>query len=215
VKTKIGIIAPTYNRPDFARLLALQMKNQTLCTDLIAFHQNGTVDSYEWAVKDIDLPYKWIHTPNQINQEEWYAKPIEALLEVDCTHFFWCDHDDIYISQHIEKGMKLLEEYDHVVNEHSGMLLLKKEYVYQPNKIFTAHDPGGMSSSMCFNRNFAIKLLSDLRNNVELKENRLYYADQVVRRVTMPGFKCLLNKEDATTVYVCHSGTVSSSHWLE
>lgn len=225
---KIGVIAPTYNRPDFARLLALQLENQVVHPHLVAFHQNGTPESYEWAVADINrhYTYAWLHTPAQTPQEEWYAKPLEHLLEQGCTHFFWCDHDDIYSLHHISHGMEALKDQDHVVNQRSGILLLNKPYSYNPDQQFASHDPGGMSSSMCFTRAFAEELLKDLRENASKPKvvgvdqwqlndtDRLGYADQVVRRVTMPKFKSLLNPGDPTTTYVCHGETVSSSHWL-
>jgi hypothetical protein len=226
---KIGVIAPTYNRPDFARFLALQMENQVVHPHLLAFHQNGTAESYEWAVADINrhYAYLWTHTPEQIPQEEWYAVPLQLLIEEGCTHFFWCDHDDIYGLHHIATGMQLLEQgYDHVVNQRSGMLLLNKPFNYDPDQVFQAHDPGGMSSSMCFNLEFAKELLKDLRENATKPNvvgcedftlndtDRLYYADQVVRRITMPKFRCLMNTGIPSTTYVCHQGTVSSSHWL-
>ena len=213
---KIGIISPTYNRPDFIRLLALQLENQNIRPDFVAFYQNGTPDSYEWAIKDIKHHYKyvWLHEKEKINQEEWYATPLEFLIKENCTHFFWCDHDDIYEASHIKKGMEKLNDYDYSVNKRSNLLLLKNTYEYFPNQNFTAHDPGGMSSSMCFNRAFAEELVKDLRNNAKLTDGKLCFADQVVKRVTMPKFNCLVNEEDATTTYVCHPKTVSSSHWL-
>ena len=228
VPMEIGVIAPTYNRPDLARFLALQLENQVMHPHLVAFHQNGTADSYEWAVRDIDrhYDYAWLHTPGEIPQEEWYAKPLEYLIGKGCTHFFWCDHDDIYSRHHIARGMALLEKHDHVVNQRSGVLLLKAPYHYSPDQAFAVHDPGGMSSSMCFTLQFAKELLQDLRANarkprrVDLNKwqlndtDRLYYADQVVSRVTMPKFTCLLNKDAPTTTYVCHLGTESSSDWV-
>lgn len=173
IPQKIGVIVPTYNRPDFARFLALQMENQVIHPHLIAFHQNGTSESYEWAVSDINChyAYAWLHTKGKIPEEEWYAIPLAYLIEQGCTHFFWCDHDDIYERHHIARGIDLLQECDHVVNQRAGMLFIQKPYTYIAEKIFSAHDPGGMSSSMCFNRRFAKELLSDLRLNKQKKKN--------------------------------------------
>jgi hypothetical protein len=217
-KIKIGVIAPTYNRPDFARFLSLQMANQTVHPDLLAFHQNGTTERYEWAVADVQrtYAYAWLHSPMKLPQEYWYAIPLDYLIAHECTHFFWTDHDDIYGCRHIETGVMNLDRgYDHVLNTRSSLLLLKREnYRFESNTRFSAHDPGGMSSSMCFNRAFACALLQDLRANACKRTSRLDYADQVVRRVTMPKFCCLLNHGPATTTYVCHADTVSSSHWL-
>ena len=215
---KIGVISPLYNRPDFARFLALQLENQSMRPHLVAFHQDGTPDSYEWVIKDIDRHYEsvWLHTPNQIVQDEWYAIPLEHLINAGCTHFFWCDHDDIYHRNHIANGVDLLDSgYDHVVNQQASLLLLKAPYEYHRDFRFTAHDPGGMSSSMCFNRKFAEALLKDLRANLPYDQGGLGYSDQVVNRVTMPKFNCIANPGSPTTTYVCHPKTVSSSHWLD
>jgi len=211
---KIGIIAPTYNRPDFARFLALQMAAQSRRPDVVCFHQNGTDETYAWAVDDLRgaLNIEWIHTPEKLKQEEWYAVPLERLIAAECTQFFWCDHDDIYDTAHVAEGAALLDgdEFDFAVNGRAGFLMLKPEFRYWPDIRFTAHDPGGMSASMCFNRAFAVELLKDLRANA----GALAHADQVLTRVTKPKFRCTITDRKPTTAYVCHPTTVSSSHWL-
>jgi hypothetical protein len=217
---RIGVMTPTYNRPDFARFLVLQMQNQQLKPDVLCIHQNGTPESYEWSVLDIQRSFdlKWIHTPENIKQDDWYIRPLEYLISENCTHFFWCDHDDLYSRNHIANSVNLMggvggSEYDFVVNSHASILALKQRYEYLRNVLFNAHAPGGMSSSMCFNRSFALELLADLRKNIETAEYG--YSDQVVERVTKKKFRCLINQDtNATTTYVAHSDTVSSYHWL-
>ncbi len=214
--TKIGVMTPTFNRPDLARFVALQMNNQSMPPDLLCIHQNGTKQSYQWAIEDVDAQYQleWLHSPAQLPQYQWYIVPLLHLLEQGCTHFFWCDHDDIYARDHIETGMGLLANgYDHVVNAKSNMLLLHtQEYEYKEAIDFSAHAPGGMSSSMCFNRAFAEQLMIDLQLNDD--ENTARHADQVVARETMPKFKCQLNGADPTTTYVCHPRALTSHAWI-
>lgn len=211
---KIGVLAPTYNRPDLARFMALQMANQTLRPHVLCMHQNGPGESYAWTVRDIrtDIDIRWLHTPRRIAQEEWYAVPLERLIAEDCTHFFWCDHDDIYDATHMARGMAALNAgpFDFCINGRAGLLLLTPLYHFDPAIRFTHHDPGGMSSSMCFNRAFAVNLLKDLRAN----HGALAYADQVLNRVTKPKFRCAVTDAAPSTTYVCHPDTVSSSHWL-
>ena len=215
---RIGILTPTHRRPDRIRALAMQMALQEKTPDVLCIHQNGDPKSYEWAVADLPLPFavNWIHTPEKIAQDEWYSRPLKALLDDGCTHFFWCDDDDIYRSDHVARSMTMLtdtdEPYDFVVNGYSGMVFLKKDsYHYDPCVRFEAHAAGGMSSSMAFNRAFAADLLQDLRDN----RGKLHYADQVVKLVTMPKFRCKLDEEPSpSTIYVCHPGADSSAHWL-
>lgn len=217
---KIGVLTPTYNRPDFARFLALQMENQELRPNILCIHQNGQSDSYEWSVMDVQRNFDlhWIHTPTRIPQDEWYAIPLEYLINQGVTHYFWCDHDDIYHREHIVNGVDILnggkgQDYDFSVNEFAGLLLLNETYGYEPVTKFNAHAPGGMSSSMCFNRLFAIELLKDIRKNTG--ENRNGYTDQIVGLITKQKFRCYLNpSKPPTTTYVCHSATVSSRNWL-
>jgi hypothetical protein len=101
---------------------------------------------------------------------------------------------------------------DFVVNGYSGMLFTKKAgYDYRQSVRFSAHAPGGMSSSMAFSRDFAEELCQDLLDNQE----KLHFADQVVKHVTMPKFRCKLAEgQTPSTIYVCHPGADSSSHWL-
>jgi len=212
---KIGVMTPTYNRPDLARFLLLQMANQTRRPDLVCIHQNGTPQSYEWAIADVtrEFAVQWIHNAEQMPQHEWYAVPLARLIDEGCSHFFWCDHDDLYDRTHIAAGVATLGEgkFDFSVNRRAGCLLLKTPYQYFAEMEFKAHDPGGMSSSMCFNRDFAIELLKDLRT----PRPTAHYSDQVLRRVTMPKFRCHLHDGTATTTYVSHAGTVSSRSWVE
>ena len=96
-------MVPTYNRPDLARACVLQLVSQSRRPDLICIHQNGNPQSYHWAVADIRTPTRlvWIHTPATIEQHQWYAVPLRHLLEQACTHFFWADHDDLYLYDHV------------------------------------------------------------------------------------------------------------------
>ena len=186
--------------------------------DVVCIHQNGDPESYQWVIEDLALPFTviWIHTPERIPQEEWYSRPLQVLLDNGCTHFFWCDDDDIYRAEHLARSMQMLTAdedcYDFVVNGYSGMLFLKKAgNEYLPCERFSAHAPGGMSSSMAFNRAFAEELLQDLRQN----QGNLHFADQVVGQVTMPKFRWKLDERTTpSTIYVCHPGADSSKHWL-
>jgi len=212
-------MTPTYNRPDLARFVALQMQNQSVKPDILCIHQNGTSESYEWSVEDVsaDFHIKWIHTPDRIEQEQWYGIPLGHLVESGCDYFFWSDHDDIYSRDYIERGLSslVLGFYDCSVNTRSGVLFLKaSQYAYNPDFRFTAHCPGGVSSSLCFNRAFAEQLLIDFDDNLK-SSDRNPYADQVVGRVTMKKFRCLLNAETPTTVYVAHARAFTSSHWVK
>jgi len=208
----IGIFTPLYARPDFARHVALQFSAQTIPPDLVVFHQNGTPESFEWVIEDLKLPYryKWIHTDHKLeNQSQWYSIPLEHLIKEGCHYFFWADHDDIYKSQHVEKSIADLVDCNMVINN-TGWVLAIKPGNYEINAgPFLAHDPGGISSSMAFDRKFAKELHKDLVENTEH-----FYADNVVSKVTMPKFKIKRNSEKMTVTYVCHPGTVSSSHWI-
>lgn len=218
---KIGVMTPTYNRPDCARLLVLQMENQTLQPDVVCIHQNGSRRSYEWAVADIDHRFtlQWLHSPEQLAQDDWYIRPLEALIRHNCDVFFWCDHDDFYDRNHIARTVDLLsgasgESYDFVVNAFASILYLKKPYEYVPSVSFrNAHAPGGMSSSMGFNRPFALALLDDLKAN--LQSGTHHYSDQVVAKVTKPKFRCYTDESQRpTTTYIAHEGAVSSASWV-
>ncbi len=215
---RIGVLTPTHDRPDLIRALATQMALQVRKPDVLCIHQNGDRDSYAWAVADLPLPFAviWIHTPENIPQDEWYSVPLRVLLDDGCTHFFWCDHDDIYRSYHLARSMSILTDSvdpcDFVVNGYSGVLALKKTgYEYLSCDRFSAHASGGMSSSMAFNRSFAEDLYHDLcRNN-----GTIPHSDQVVHQMTMPKFRCKIDeRQTPSTIYVVHPRTVSSSHWL-
>lgn len=210
----VGVFSPTYNRPDFARSLVLQMQNQTRRPDYLAIHQNGQAESYEWVIADIDtdISIEWIHTPHPIKQDDWYRIPLQALVGRGCSAFFWCDHDDLYYANHISQGLRSLSlGYDFSVNERCDLLLLKKaKFEVRSGIPFTPHDPGGQSSSMCFTRSFADALISDLAAN-----QTLGYSDQVVERVTKPRFPSRIDRAQVTTAYVCHAEAFSSAMWLE
>ena len=109
---RVGVLVPTYNRPDLARSCVLQLSAQSRAPDLICIHQNGHPDSYEWAVRDLRVhpELAWMHSPGKLPQHQWYARPLRFLLEQGCTHFFWADHDDLYLRHHVEAGLADLRE---------------------------------------------------------------------------------------------------------
>jgi hypothetical protein len=210
---RVGIILPTYNRPDLLRACVLQMAAQSRPPDVVCVHQNGHPEPYTWAVADLRIQPRvdWIHTPQQIPQHQWYAIPLRHLLQQGCTHFFWTDHDDLYMSNHIEAGLAELAGCDFSVALHCGVLTTRgTEWRHVKDIAFTTHAPGGMSSTMCFNRPFATQLLHDLVNDTQH-----YYSDNVVAHVTMPKFRCLVSTTRRTAIYHAHEGSLTSRDWLD
>ena len=72
---KVGVMIPTYKRPDLLRQAVLQWIVQTVKPDLLCIHQNGSAESYEWAIEDLKplIEIKFIHVPTQTKQHMWYA----------------------------------------------------------------------------------------------------------------------------------------------
>ena len=203
---------PTYKRPDLLRRAVLQWIVQTRKPDLLCVHQNNSTESYEWVIEDLKplINIKWLHSPDHCPQHFWYLVPLSYLLKDGCDVFLWGDHDDIYFTNHVENSLKNLKGSDIALNDTCGVLFLKdRDYKMKPPEKFLAHAPGGMSSSMIFNKDFALKLQFDLMTDKEY-----YYSDNVVAHKTMPA--SVVNRtSDVTTMYVCHKGTHSSSHWAE
>lgn len=209
---KVGVMVPTFNRPDLLRACVLQLAAQSRPPDLICIHQNGHPESYIWAVEDLRIRSQlvWMHTPAAIPQHQWYAIPLRHLLEAGCTHFFWADHDEIYLRQHIEAGLDDLRDADFSVSNRCGLLLTRKsDFRFSREVEFTSHAPGGMSSTMCFNRAFAEQLLADI-----LADASHQYTDNVVAHVTMPKFRCRVAGRP-TAIYHSHEGSATSHHWVE
>jgi hypothetical protein len=215
---KIGIFTPLHARPDFARMAALQYAAQSRPPDVVVFYQNGTAENYSWILQDLDLPYRyeWIFNPEaEPSQSSWYAVPLKTLLDQQCDYYFWCDHDDIFLSSHISDRIVDLIQHqaDIVLNTKGGILkVVPNRYEYSELQ-FLSHDVGGISSSMAFNRAFAEALYADLTANIQNPQQ--HWADNVVSKVTMPKFKVFRNTTKTSVIYVCHDGTVSSSNWLK
>jgi glycosyltransferase involved in cell wall biosynthesis len=212
MQPKVGVMIPTYKRPDLLRQAVLQWIVQTVKPDVLCINQNGSEESYEWVIEDLKplINIRWLHVPTQIKQHHWYAHPLAHLIMEHCDVILWADHDDIYYRDHVEQKLKALEGHDVTLSDTCGVLFLKpQDYKYQLPEKFTAHAPGGMSSSVAFTRKFASALLVDL-----LHDEKFYYSDNVLAFTTMPRFdKSVTN--DVTTVYVSHKGSHSSGHWAE
>jgi hypothetical protein len=208
---KVGVMIPTYNRPDLARSCVLQFALQSRAPDFICVHQNGASQSYRWCVDDVRVAPQiaWLHTNAQLPQHRWYSIPLRWLIDNDCTHYFWADHDDLYLRDHIEKGLEDLKDFDFSVSPRCGLLFTKaSDFRYNPQVNFTSHAPGGMSSTMCFNRRFARQLLADIEADSES-----HYTDNVVAKVTMPKFRCKISDRH-TSVYHSHGGSITSGDWV-
>lgn len=208
---KVGVMVPTYNRPDLARFAVMQFAMQSRAPDFICVHQNGVADSYDWCVADLRVASKvaWLRTNAQLPQHQWYSIPLRWLLEAGCTHIFWADHDDLYLRDHVEKGLEDLKDFDFSVSPRCGLLFTRaSDFRYNPEVNFTSHAPGGMSSTMCFNRRFAQQLLADIE-----ADTGTHYTDNIVAHVTMPKFRCKVSQR-LTSIYHSHQGSVTSNHWL-
>jgi hypothetical protein len=209
---RIGAMVPTYNRPDLLRSCVLQLAAQSRPPDIICVHQNGHPESYQWAIEDLHTSAQlvWIHTPERIAQHQWYSVPLRFLIEQGCTHFFWTDHDELYLREHVAQGLAELQDYDFSVSRRCGLLFTRAaDFRYGHEVDFTVHAPGGMSSSMCFNQAFAQELLADIEGDTQH-----HYTDNVVAKVTMPKFRCRVSSR-RTVIYHAHEGTVSSAAWLD
>jgi hypothetical protein len=208
---KVGVMVPTFNRPDLLRSCVLQLAAQSRPPDIICVHQNGNPVAYDWAVADLRIASQlvWIHTPEKIEQHQWYAIPLRYLLQQQCTHFFWADHDDLYLRDHVILSLQDLQEFDFSVSSRCGLLYTKAADFRYANEVdFTVHAPGGMSSTMCFNRRFAEQLLVDI-----VQDREHHYTDNVVAHVTMPKFRCRVS-DRRTCIYHAHEGSVTSHPWL-
>ena len=202
---------PTYRRPDLLRRAVLQWIVQTKKPDVLCVHQNGSEESYEWAVHDLKhlINIQWVHTPKEMPQHFWYLIPLSVLLNHECDVFLWADHDDIYYTNHVETVLKCLDGYDITLSDTCGVLYVEdKNYKYQKPEKFSAHAPGGMSSSIAFTRKFAVGLQLDL-----LKDKEHYYSDNVLAFITMPRHQKNVTS-NSTTVYVAHAGSHTSAHWV-
>lgn len=211
---KIGIMIPTTSRPDFLRASVLQWAVQSVKPDIICVFQNNNAESYEWCVEDLKplINIKWIHTGLEVVQHFWYLLPLKFLLEYNCDYFFWGDHDDIYRIDHVEKCVDELQTCDATIAQSSGVLFVQTDkYKYKKPDRFLAHAPGGMTSSMAFNREFAMQLSKDIEH--DLIRKKYYYTDNVVAFDTMPNFRVTMSPR-ITTTYVCHDGSHSSNAWL-
>ena len=213
-KNLIGVFIPTTNRPDFIRQTILQIQNQSQKPHIVVVHQNGNNESYEWAVKDLKINFEivWIHTKKKLaNAHLWYLPALHNLILRKCDSYFWMDHDDIYLRDHIKEGQKVLKINDFGINKICGRLILDSPPKYE-EQTKIPHAPGGMTSSMCFNYTFAKDLMNKLLLDLKSK-NPKKYPDQILAEM-LPKYKVGFSKK-VTTVYVCHSKTVSSYHWLE
>jgi hypothetical protein len=208
---KIGVFIPTSSRPDFIRHALLQLCFQKKLPNIVCVHQNGNEESYEHIISDIEFPFelKWIHTPEKLNQHTWYSIPLRYLVENECDYYFWMDHDDIYLTNHIQNSVEELQTYDFRVSNYSNMLAVDKyDYKYNLNVRFYVHAAKGMSSSMAFNKDFALKALTNIET-----DTKHHYTDQVIASETMSEFKCL-SSDVLSTTYVVHRGSTTSKTWL-
>lgn len=209
---KVGVMIPTHGRPDFLRSAVLQWAVQTRKPDLLVINQNGDENSYEWAIEDLKslVPIKYMHIPAKLLQHHWYLFPLTYLIERDFDVYFWGDHDDIYATSHVATALENLKGYDFTISETCGLLRVARDkYAFDPALLFSSHAPGGMTSSIAFNKEFAKMLAQDLAF-----DRTTYYSDNVLAKITMP--KAKVNKtKSLTTIYVAHSGTVSSRDWVK
>ena len=207
---KVGVMIPTYKRPDLLRRAVLQWIVQTRKPDILCIHQNGSDESYEWVINDLKdlIPIKWIHVPKDLPQNMWYYIPLTQLIQEGCDVFLWADHDDIFYSNHVKTVMDNLEGYDITVSDTCGILYVKdKAYKYSKPAKFNVNPTGGMASSISFTRKLALDLQLDL-----IKDKERHAADNVLAFETMPKNQ-VRKTSSSTTVYVSHAGTVSTSSW--
>jgi hypothetical protein len=218
-KGKVGVMVPLSGRPDFVRLIALQLAAQTRLPDHVLFLQSGGFEDYRWVIDDLNLPftYDWVYQEEQLALDRRYAICLMKLLDQRCDYFFWCDYDAIYYTDHISKSLEKIheEKTDLLIDQHCDLLLVDKDKFSYREKVSFAetHAPGGVNSSMLFNRAFAEQLLKDLLGNSSAEQ--FYYPDIILAKKTAPHFQVHINKEKVSTCYISHSGSLSAAAWID
>lgn len=208
---RVGVLLTTHNRPDLLRSAVLQFAAQSRPPDIICVHQNGIADSYFWAVEDLKVIPRiaWLHTAALLPQHQWYSIPLKYLIEQGCSHYFWADHDDIYLRDHVEKGLEDLADCEFSVAPRCGVLYTRPaDFRYNPDVNFASHPVGGMTATMCFTRRFARELLADIE-----ADTTRYATQDVVAGVTMPKFRCKVS-DRRTAIHHAHEGALTSTGWL-
>lgn len=212
-RARIGAFMPTHGRPDLALAALLQLAMQSRIPNVVAVFQNGDAVSYESLVcGDRDWPFRieWIFSPDKLKQHEWYRRPLQHLIDAGCDQFLWIDHDDLYHANHVAQCEEDLATHDFRISLYAHVLYIDQgRYKLRERVRFTSHAPGGMCTSMAFNRKFALALAQDLS-----LDRQHHYANQVVAQVTMPRFDCHLSDQLSTT-YVAHRGAVTSAKWVD
>ena len=220
---KIGIFTPTASRPYHIRATALQFNAQTRLPDLVCFHQNNINGrkSYEKFIRDLDLKYDyhWMLTDRPVSVEERYFLPAKYLLDNGCDYMFYCDDDDVYYSDHIEKSIDILEskKCDLLIRNHCDVMKFDGDmYDYSEKCFFTSHANSGVSSSMVFSKRFAEHFIQDCIDNMHQRSiggHFLHHCDEIINWVTANKFIKYVS-EDTTMCYVVHRYSSTSSGWL-
>ena len=207
------------------RSVALQFMNQTRKPDIVCFHQNGIENkkSYEHFVKDVDINYKWIHTPYDVSVDERYSIPLQSLIDDGCDYFFYCDDDDIYYNNHIEESINVIEatKADLMIRNVCDWVKFKYEpwqsvWDFGKDTSFTAHADIGVSSSILFNREFAKEFVNDCAVNTKnMRDGKDFYqhTDNLIHKVTARKFKTHVYSK-TSMCYVIHKGSTSSNAWV-
>ncbi len=215
---RVGVIAPLSGRPDYARMLALQLASQEQVPDYVIFHQSGQTPNYQWAIEDLHLPYAydWVQSERQIAQDQRYSIPLIKLIDLQCDYFVWADYDVIYYANHVAQSVDLINSHsvDLVLDRYCDVLLVDKDRnKFKKHIDFeSAHAPGGASPSIVFNRDFALRLYKDLSENS--KDENLFYADAVLAKKTAPLFKVHKSENKISVCIIGYDGSLSASHWI-
>lgn len=213
---RVGVIVPLSGKPDYARLIAMQLAAQNKVPFHVIFYQYGPFLDYQWIVEDLNLPYSydWIKQEGKISESQRYSVPLIKLIDMKCDYFVWGDYDVLYSPNHIADALDLLSKNsaDLTLDRFGDILILdKNKFILKKRVNFqSVHAPGGAAPSMVFNRTFAIQLYKDL---IENKINGSY-ADAILAKVTAPKFKVFYSEEKCTVCTISHNGSISTSTWV-
>lgn len=142
---------------------------------------------------------------------EWYRRPLAYLMDMGCTHYFWGDHDDIYMRDHVQTRLRELDHHDYMIAEFSSILAVKRNDYHMDGRVKFVNQPtGGHASSVAFNFPFAKQLHQSFLDQPDAP-----YADNVLGELAKSGQFTVAESPRVTTMYLAHGGTVTSHEWVD
>lgn len=153
-RVEVAILMSTYNGEQYLEELIESLLSQSYNKWILFIHDDGSTDKTKSIINSYSNLYSnilLIELPERLGAKESFMR---MLMDVDANYFFFCDQDDVWNENKIERTLKVMKELE--AKHFQAPILVHSDLEVTDNKLETISPSfwkqSGINNRLSFNR---------------------------------------------------------------